>query len=218
MSIILEARTRRGDFELDVAFQTEARSIGVVGPSGSGKTTLLHALAGLTPVLSGRLVLDGLVVMDTQAGHVPPAHQRAVGYVFQDGRLFPHLTVGGNVAFGGRYVADPVPVQDALALVDLDGFQNRWPASLSGGEARRVAIARALATRPSLLLLDEPFAGLDAGRRERLLPYLIRLRDEIRTPLIIVSHDDRDVEALCNDVLRLDRGKITARHAEPTEF
>jgi molybdate transport system ATP-binding protein len=126
--------------------------------------------------------------------------------VFQDGRLFPHLSVGANVAFGRPYATDPMTVAEALKLVDLEGFEHRRPAGLSGGEARRAAIARALLPRPRLLLLDEPFAGLDDGRRQALIPYLLRLRDALKTPMIVVSHDDRDVSALTQTVLTLDRG------------
>jgi molybdate transport system ATP-binding protein len=206
VSLAFEVKARRGGFQLDVSFQSAARAIGVVGPSGHGKTTLLQGLAGLLPLQAGRLVLDGMTVMDLAEGQAPPAHLRGLGYVFQDGRLFPHLSVAGNVGFGQRYSRDPLSIEAALALVGLQGFEARWPASLSGGEARRVAIARALLTRPRLLLLDEPFTGLDAGRRAQLLPILLALRDNARTPMILVSHDLRDVEALCEDVLTLENG------------
>lgn len=207
MSVSFHVRARRGAFDLDVAFDTEARSLAVVGASGAGKTTLLQGLAGLTPVDAVRLTVGGAEVADSVAGRMPPAHRRSVGYVFQDGRLFPHLTVGANVGFSHRYAQAPMPVAEALRLVDLEGFENRWPASLSGGEARRVAIARALASRPRLLLLDEPFTGLDARRREMLIPYLRRLDEEVGTPMILVSHDPRDLASLAQEVLTLDGGR-----------
>jgi molybdate transport system ATP-binding protein len=206
MSMAFQVRSRRGDFTLDVAFETSARAVGVVGPSGAGKTTLLQGLAGLSPADHVRLVVEDEVLVDTASGLVPPAHRRRLGYVFQDGRLFPHMTVGDNVGFARRYVADPLPVEEALALVDLAGFETRWPATLSGGEARRAAIARALVARPRLLLLDEPFTGLDEARKAMLVPYLVRLRDEQGVPLMVVSHDDRDIAALTQTVIRIDAG------------
>ena len=207
MSLAFKVRARRGDFDLDVAFRSSARAIGLVGPSGAGKTTLLQGLAGLTPVETTRLTLNQTVVVDTAAGLAPPPHRRAVGYVFQEGRLFPHLRVGANAGFARPYVADPVPVDEALRLVDLAGFENRWPSTLSGGEMRRVAIARALVARPRLLLLDEPFSGLDQARKDALIPHLLRLRDELATPMIVVSHDPHDIETLCQDILALANGR-----------
>ena len=211
MSIAFRVKARRDDFVLDVAFETAARAIAVVGPSGAGKTTLLQGLAGLTRVEETRLVVDGATIVDSAEGISPPAHRRGVGYVFQDGRLFPHMRVGANVGFARPYAEKPMSVQEALKLVDMDGFQDRWPASLSGGEARRAALARALLTRPKILLLDEPFTGLDDRRRAALIPYLIRLRDDADTRVIIVSHDRRDAEDLGQVVLTIDRmHRVTA--------
>ena len=207
MSLSLHVRARRGDFDLDVAFESEAPAVALIGPSGAGKTTLLQGLAGLIAADEVRLIVHGATVVDTAAGLSPPAHRRGLGYVFQDGRLFPHLSVGGNVAFGQRWAADPMTVAEALKLVDLEGFEHRRPAGLSGGEMRRAAIARALLPRPRLLLLDEPFAGLDEGRRQALIPYLLRMRDTLKTPMILVSHDDRDVSVLAQTVLTLDGGR-----------
>ena len=207
MSLALHVRARRGDFSLDVAIETTVRALAVVGPSGAGKTTLLQGLAGLIPTDESRLLIAGEMVVDTAAGLTPPVHRRGVGIVFQDGRLFPHMTVGANVGFGRDYASDPLTVAEALRLVDMEGFEQRRPSGLSGGEARRVAIARALLPRPRLLLLDEPFAGLDGARRQALIPYLVRLRDEVGVPIILVSHDDRDVSALAQAVVTIDRGR-----------
>lgn len=199
MSLVFHVRTKRGAFGLDFGFASEARAIAVTGPSGAGKTTLLQGLAGLIPVTSARLIVNDRPVVDTVAGLSPAAHRRRIGFVFQDARLFPHLTVAENVAFGRRFADDPMRVADALALVDLGGFESRWPRSLSGGEARRVAIARVLCSGPQILFLDEPFAGLDPERRNALMPYLRRLRDELSLPILLVSHDPRDIEALADD-------------------
>ena len=207
MSVALRVRARRGSFHLDVAFETGARAVAVVGPSGAGKTTLLQGLAGLMSTDETRLIIEGEAIVDTVTGLKPPTHRRGVGYVFQDGRLFPHMTVEANVGFARWYSRDPLTVAEALRLVDMDGFEHRRPGGLSGGEARRVAIARALLPRPRLLLLDEPFAGLDDARRQALIPYLVRLRDEVGVPMILVSHDDRDVRALAQTVMTLDSGR-----------
>ncbi|WP_395649957.1 ATP-binding cassette domain-containing protein [Brevundimonas sp.] len=207
MSLSFRVRARRGDFSLDVAFAEAVRCLVVVGPSGAGKTTLLQGLAGLGPVDEVHLAIDDQIVVDGTTGPALPAHRRGVGYLFQEGRLFPHLNVGANVAFARPYATDPMDVTEALGLVDLEGFETRWPATLSGGEMRRVAFARAIAARPRILLLDEPFAGLDARRRDALIPYLIRLRDEVGTPMVIVTHDPRDVAALSQAVLRIEDGR-----------
>lgn len=208
MSLAFAVRSRRGAFSLEVARETTGRALAVVGPSGAGKTTLLQGLAGLIPADVVRLTVDGRVLVDTAEGIAPPPHRRSIGYVFQEGRLFPHLDVAANIAFSHPYVDDPLPVGEALRLVDMEGFEARRPATLSGGESRRIAIARALASRPGLLLLDEPFTGLDPDRRADLLVHLVRLRDEVGVPMIVVSHDPRDVAALARDVLTLDGGAV----------
>ena len=198
MSIEFEVRVSRGDFNVEVACATDARIIALEGASGAGKTTILQGLAGLIPVAEARLIIDGRVLVDTAAGLSPPAHQRGIGFVFQDLRLFPHLTVAANIGFGARFMRSPMSVDAALDLVDLNGFGARWPRSLSGGEARRVAIARALCAGPQILFLDEPLTGLDPARRDALTPYLRRLRDETHLPILLVSHDPRDMADLAD--------------------
>ncbi|MBX9616829.1 MAG: ATP-binding cassette domain-containing protein [Caulobacteraceae bacterium] len=205
MTLSCHAVGRRGDFAFDFGFQSQARAVAVVGPSGCGKTTFLHGLAGLLGDSTARVRIDGEVLLDDGVLR-RPAHRRSIGYVFQDVRLFPHMSVEENLAFARPYGGDELTVAHALDLMDLRGFERRRPASLSGGEARRVALARALAARPKLLLLDEPFTGLDVQRRERLAPYLLRLREDAALPMIIVSHDPRDLDLIAEDVVHLADG------------
>jgi len=209
MSLACHAVGRRGDFTFDIGFESDTRAVAVVGPSGCGKTSFLHGLAGLLAVSTARIRIDHAPVLDDAVARKPP-HRRAVGYVFQDIRLFPHLTVEQNIGFARPHGGDELTVAHALDLMDLRGYERRRPASLSGGEARRVALARALAARPRLLLLDEPFTGLDVGRRERLAPYLLRLRDEVCLPMIVVSHDPRDLELIAQDVVTVAGGVVAS--------
>lgn len=210
MSLSLSVEARRGDFDVDVAFASDRRALVIEGPSGAGKTTLLYALAGLIPSGRAELSIDGVSLLPAVSGRPAPRGRR-IGFVFQDMRLFPHMTVEANIGFGRRYAPDSMPVAEAMELLDLRGLERRWPAGLSGGEARRVAIARALCSDPAMLFLDEPFAGLDAGRRADLLPYLIRLRDEVGLPMLLVSHDPRDGEALALDGFRMEGGRLALR-------
>ena len=219
MSLSLDLQAERGGFALQARFDSSARVVAVQGPSGAGKTTLLHAVAGLIPVTRARVLANADTLVDTDAGLSPPPHRRGVGYVFQDVRLFPHLSVGANIAFGGRFAARPADVEPLIDLLDLRPLLSRWTRNLSGGEARRVALARALATAPRLLLLDEPFAGLDARRRDELMPYLIALRDHTALPMLLVSHDPRDADALAQDRVEIVEGRLVQEplHSNPDQ-
>jgi molybdate transport system ATP-binding protein len=202
--ISVALQKRLGDFTLDVAFDAPRGVTAVFGPSGSGKTTLINALAGLVTPDTGRIVVGGRVLFD---GHInlPPRH-RALGYVFQDARLFPHLTVAKNLTFGGRHDHDKV-----IDLLGLGPLLDRRPAGLSGGEKQRVALGRALLSNPAMLLLDEPLAALDAPRKAEVLPYLERLRDEVGVPMIYVSHAMSEVTRIATHLVVLDAGRVV-RH------
>jgi len=195
-------------FPLLVAARLEAGVTAVMGPSGAGKTSLLEAIAGLRRGARGRLALDGQTLLDSSRGLALPPEARRVGYVPQDAGLFPHLTAHANVRFGAR--ADASAVASAIATLEIGPLLERFPASLSGGEKQRVALARALATRPRLLLLDEPLAALDVGLRERILPYLLRVRDEWKTPVLYVTHNVGEALALSRRMLLLREGRVEA--------
>ena len=202
----LECRLERRDFTLD-ARVSGGPAVGLFGPSGAGKSTLLKALAGLVPAEHLRLALGGETLVDTGAGIVPPAHRRGVGIVFQEHRLFPHRSVEANLRYGAKGT-DPARWKEVVELLGLGSLLKRRPGECSGGECARVALGRSLLSRPRLLLLDEPFAALDRGLRLQLLPYLQRVADEARVPLIFVSHDLGDLLAITDSLALIEGGRI----------
>ena len=215
MSVQARIRHRLGTFSLDVAFDAPDGAVtALFGPSGAGKTSIVHILAGLTRPQEGRIVLSGETVVDTQAGIFVPAERRRTGLVFQDARLFPHMSVENNLLFGRRRSPAPASADEiarVIGLLGLDHLLTRSPRSLSGGEKARVALGRALLSSPRLLLLDEPLANLDMARREEILPWLERLRDEFRLPMIYVSHAVDEVARLADHVVLLAAGRVVAQ-------
>ncbi len=202
-----------GEFTLEASFTSEGRVTGLFGASGAGKTSLINIIAGLLKPDRGIVTLDGETLDDTAAGvHVPP-HQRRIGYVFQDARLFPHLNVRQNLDYGrrmNRLPEDPAQRQRVTDLLDIGELLARRPGKLSGGERQRVAFGRALLSKPRLLLLDEPLGALDEDRKREILPYLVRLRDEAGIPMVYVSHDAAELRQLATQIVMLKRGRITA--------
>lgn len=194
-----------GDFALDVGLEAPAGVTAIFGRSGCGKTSLVNAVAGLLRPDTGRIEIDGTVLFDKIAGVDLPTRRRRVGYVFQDARLFPHLTVTRNLSYGGTHDQDGI-----IAMLGLEPLLQRMPASLSGGERQRVALGRALMSNPQILLMDEPLAALDAPRKAEILPYLTRLRDEVRCPILYVSHDVSEVARLATTLAILDKGQVVA--------
>ena len=180
----------------------------VMGPSGAGKTSLLEAVAGLRPGATGRIAVDGETLLDTSRGVKLPPERRRVGYVPQDSGLFPHLSVVENVRFGAR--ADRTAVDAAIFTLELGPLLERRPRALSGGERQRVALARALATRPRLLLLDEPLAALDVRLRDRVLPWLLRVRAAWSLPCLYVTHNVGEAFAVASHLLVLREGHVEA--------
>lgn len=204
---------RLGDFELDVTFSAPGAGItALFGPSGCGKTTLLRCIAGLERPHRGRFALNGQVWQD--ARHSLPPHRRPIGYVFQEASLFPHLSVRGNLEYGGRRAgADRLRLAEIVDILGLAPLLARAPNRLSGGERQRVAIGRALMTAPQLLLMDEPLAALDRLSKGEILPYLERLRDELALPILYVSHDIAEVERLADHMVLLEAGSVRAAGA-----
>jgi len=200
-------------FELNVDLRLPAAGVSALfGPSGSGKTLCLRCFAGLEPGCDGRIVVGGEVWQDSAGARFVPPHRRPVGFVFQDARLFPHLTVAGNLHYAMRRAsgAEAVGFDEAVRLLDIGDLLQRHTERLSGGERQRCAIARALLTRPRLLLLDEPLAALDEARKAELLPYLERLRDALSIPMLYVSHSMREVTRLADHLVLLERGRVQA--------
>ena len=213
MSLAVDVAHRFGAFSLEAAFTAEGGVTALFGPSGSGKTSLVRIVAGLLRPDRGRVTVDGRVLVDTERGIFVPPHKRRIGYVFQEPRLFPHLSVRRNLTFGRWFAPRHEPAPDMAGIVELLGIRHllgRRPASLSGGEKSRVAIGRALLASPRLLLLDEPLANLDEARRAEILPYLERLRDGAGMPIIFVSHAVGEVARLANSVVLLEGGRVAS--------
>ncbi|MCH7822978.1 MAG: molybdenum ABC transporter ATP-binding protein [Proteobacteria bacterium] len=204
----------RADFLLDVELKIPMRGItGIFGESGSGKTTLLRCLAGLEQPGIGRLSIDGDVWQDTTRKMSRAIHERQIGYVFQEPRLFRHLNVRRNLEYGERRRRDPehgVEFKQIVDLLGLAGLLSRTPGELSGGEAQRVAIARALLRAPRLVLMDEPLVALDRARKDEILPFLDRLHAELSLPILYVSHNIEEVCRLCDHLVVMDRGRVLA--------
>lgn len=206
MSFELTLRHRIGERTIALDLASDAALTALVGPSGAGKSTVLNCIAGLIRPDAGRIAVAGEVLFDRAGGIDLPPEARRVGYVFQDARLFPHMTVAANLAYGEKLARPEHRWIDRKRVVDLLGIGDllaRWPATLSGGEVRRVAIGRALLSAPRFLLLDEPLASLDAARAEGIRRLIEQIRDELALPILLVSHDGAEVERLAGRIVTL---------------
>jgi len=212
--LAVDVEKRLGDFTLAAKFEAAAGVTALFGPSGAGKSTIVNLIAGLIAPERGRIALADSVLFDSGLRIDVPPHRRRIGCVFQEGRLFPHLTVRRNLDYG-RWMSglarDEAVTAHIVELLDLGRLLDRRPGKLSGGERQRVAIGRALLMRPRLLLLDEPLASLDAARKREILPYLVRLRDDAKVPMLYVSHFADEVRAIATEVVRIDDGRIVAQ-------
>jgi molybdate transport system ATP-binding protein len=214
MSLDVAFRHAFADLQLDIAFTAGEKGItALFGPSGVGKTTALNVIAGLFRPDGGRVSLDGDVLFDSARRLCVPPQRRRIGYVFQDGRLFPHLTVEKNLRFGWRRAEVRVPESEVDRVLDMLGLGKllgRKPSQLSGGEKARVALGRALLSNPRLLLLDEPLSALDAARKDEILPYLERLHESASLPIIYVSHSLDEIIRLADTIVLLSNGGVAA--------
>jgi molybdate transport system ATP-binding protein len=209
----VDVEKRLGDFSLQAAFESSGRVTGLFGASGAGKTSLVNMIAGLLRPDRGSIVIDADIVDDTASGLHVPSYRRRIGYVFQDARLFPHLSVMQNLDYGRRMnrLEDDVRQRQRIVdLLDIEPLLDRRPGKLSGGERQRVALGRALLSKPRLLLLDEPLGALDESRKLEILPYLVRLRDEANVPMVYVSHDVAELRHLATQIVVLRNGRVTS--------
>ncbi len=219
MSLAVSVRHGFPGFDLDIAFAGETPGVTVLfGPSGCGKSTVLAAVAGLLQPREGRVTLDAAVLLDTARGVSVPAERRRCGMVFQEARLFPHLSVASNLRYGLRRAprsgaeqgsAGP-GFEEVVELLGIAPLLRRRPIALSGGERQRVALGRALLSRPQLLLMDEPLAALDAARRAEVLPFLMQVRDTQRLPILYVTHALEEVDRLADTLVLMERGRVLA--------
>ncbi len=206
MSFDLAVRRRLGEADIAASFSVGAGLTALFGPSGAGKTSILNMVAGLIRPDHGHVSVSGETLFDAGARIDLPPHRRRAGYVFQEARLFPHRRVRANLLYGHRLAAPAdrwMALDEAVAFLDIAPLLDRWPRTLSGGEARRVAIGRALLSGPRFLLMDEPLSSLDAARREEIMQVIERIRDELALPILYVSHEAAEVERLATRIVRI---------------
>jgi ABC-type molybdate transport system, ATPase component len=211
MTLTVDLLHRFPDFELRAAFQAPRGLTAICGPSGAGKTTLINSLAGTISPSQGYIEINQRVLLDSKNHINLPPQERRVGYIYQDARLFPHLTVGQNLQLGRwfrKLPTAPEKTEHIIAMLGLDGLNKRRPSTLSGGEKQRVAIGRALLSEPEYILADEPLSSLDLPRKLEIIPYFERLRDEMQIPIIYVSHHVEEIERLATTVLSLSGGQM----------
>ena len=214
MTLTVALSHRMGAFALDVTFEAPAGVTVLFGRSGSGKTSVVNAVAGLLRPDRGRIAVQGRALLDTERGIALPPHRRRLGYVFQDARLFPHLSVRQNLTYGRRFAPKDASLPEMGGIVELLGLGallDRRPGALSGGEKARVALGRALLSGPEMLLADEPLASLDEARKAEVLPYFEHLRDAGGVPILYVSHAASEVARLATTVVALEGGRVVAQ-------
>ncbi|HEX4495504.1 MAG TPA: ATP-binding cassette domain-containing protein [Thermoanaerobaculia bacterium] len=217
MKLVLQRiRLPLAHFELEVDAEITQSVVALFGPSGAGKTSLLDLLAGLRRAPSAFISLDGQVLTDTATRREVPTRARRIGYVPQDGALFPHYSVRQNLLYGchghaGHDADRELTIENVAAVLEIQQFLDRGIGRLSGGEKQRVALARALLSSPRLLLLDEPMTGLDFDLKARVVEYLQRIRDEFKVPMVYVTHNLEEVFALCDELLVLERGRVVGQ-------
>jgi molybdate transport system ATP-binding protein len=210
MSLSVHVRHQMGDFAVDARFESAGGITVLFGPSGVGKTTLINMIAGLIMPTQGHIILDDRVLFDSAKNIAVSPHQRSIGYVFQDARLFPHLSVQQNLRYGRRFSRGDCAVDESAIthLLGLAALLRRMPGTLSGGEKQRVAIGRALLANPKLMLMDEPLAALDQARKDEVLNYIENMRDAFKIPIVYVSHSAVEAERLATQIVHLEKGQV----------
>lgn len=209
--IEVQARLKRGNFELDAALHLNQRVTAIFGPSGSGKSTLLGIIAGIVKPDSGRIVVDGDCLFDSDKRINKPVHERRIGLVFQDGRLFPHLNVMQNLSYALHFIPkeqQQFKLEHIAHLLEITALLKQRPHQLSGGEKQRVALGRALLSSPRLLMLDEPLASLDDRLKSQILPFLKLVADEIQIPMIYISHSRKEIMQITSNLIHIQNGKV----------
>lgn len=206
MSFEIDIRRRIGELDIQMKLEAGPGLTALFGPSGVGKTSLLNMVAGLVRPQVGHIAISGEILFDSETGIDLPPEKRRAGYVFQDGRLFPHKDVRGNLQYGMKLALPEhrwLEFDEVLTFLGIGHLLDRWPATLSGGEAQRVAMGRALLSGPRFLLMDEPLSSLDAPRRAEIMSVIERVRDELQLPILYVSHDRAEVERLATQIVTI---------------
>ncbi len=214
--IKIQARLKRKHFELDASLQLNQRVTAIYGPSGAGKSTLLSIIAGITKPDSGRIMIDGDCLYDSELRINKPIHERKIGLVFQDGRLFPHLTVEGNLSYALNFTPvenQQFQLKEIVDLLEIRHLLKQKPHQLSGGEKQRVALGRALLSSPRLLMLDEPLASLDDRLKKQILPFLKLVSNEINIPMIYISHSKEEIMQITDNLIDIQLGKVSYKAA-----
>ncbi|MBU1054091.1 MAG: molybdenum ABC transporter ATP-binding protein [Proteobacteria bacterium] len=212
--IDIHVEKKQGDFRISAAFASGETGItALFGPSGAGKTSIINMVAGLLRPDKGHITIDGNCLFDSDNGINIPPEKRHIGYIFQEGRLFPHLSVLSNLTYGMRLIKPAkrfVKLDQVVELLGIENLLYRRPAKLSGGEKQRVAIGRALLTSPAILLMDEPLASLDETRKAEVLPFIIALTRNLSVPILYVSHDLEEIMTLADNVVLIEAGSAIA--------
>jgi len=209
--IEVQARFKRPNFELDASLQLDHRVTAIFGPSGSGKSTLLGVIAGIIKPDSGRVFVNGECLFDSQKHINKPIHERRIGLVFQDSRLFPHLNVQQNLTYALNFIPkeqQQFNFEHIVQLLEIAPLLQQRPHQLSGGEKQRVALGRALLSSPRLLMLDEPLASLDDRLKNQILPFLKLIADEINIPMIYISHSKKEIMQITDNLINIESGQI----------
>lgn len=213
MILDVKIKHRLGDFKLDTDFKSSRLVTSIFGHSGSGKTTIINIMSGLIKPDFAKITINGKVLVDTENKIFVPAHKRRAGYIFQESLLFPHLTVKSNLLYSRFFIKDKNYKElfdDVVGLLGIEQLLKRKPYSLSGGEKQRVAIGRALLSEPDFLLMDEPLSSLDEKRKNEIFPYIEKLRDETKVPIVYVTHSISEIVRLSNNVVLINEGKTTS--------